>query len=72
MKITTVKYTCDITRKECEPMTETEHSATLSFHFGYGSKLDGEYGEFHLSASAAEEIWALLEAKYPQLKLTRT
>ena len=27
-------------------MTETEHSATLNFDFGYGSKLDGAHGEF--------------------------
>jgi hypothetical protein len=52
-------------------LTETEHSATLSFHFGYGSKLDGAHREFHLGTSAGDELWALLEAKYPQLKLTR-
>ena len=50
-------------------MTDTEHSATLSFHFGYGSNLDGAHGELHLSRTAAEEVWALLSAKYPQLKL---
>jgi hypothetical protein len=66
MKIETI---CDITGKECEAMSDTEHSATLSFRFGYGSKLDGAHGEFHLSRTAAENVWALLNSKYPQLKL---
>ena len=69
MKIETIKYTCDITGQQCEPMGPREHSATLHFSFGYGSKLDGAHGEFHLSAEAAEEVWALLSAKYPKLKL---
>ena len=69
MKIETTRYTCDITGKKCEDMTDNEHSATLTFHFGYGSKLDGAHGEFHLSRVAAEEIWVLLSSKYPQLKL---
>lgn len=50
-------------------MNETEHSATLRFDFGYGSKLDGAHGDFHLSASAAEEVWALLKRHDPQLRL---
>lgn len=52
-------------------MGPREHSATLQFSFGFGSKLDGAHAEFHLSAEAAEEVWALLSAKYPQLKLER-
>ena len=52
-------------------MSETEHSATLMFDFGYGSKFDGTYGEFHLSRLAAEEVWAFLSAKCPQLKLAQ-
>lgn len=69
MKTETVKYVCDITGKESAPMSGTEHSATLHFDFGYGSKLDGAHGEFHLSAAAAEEVWTLLERHYPQLRL---
>ena len=69
MRIETIKYICDITGKECEPMSDAEHCATLSFHFGYGSKLDGAHGEFHLGAAAAEEVWALLQRHYPQLRL---
>lgn len=71
MKIETLKYICDITGQECEPVGPREHSATLQFSFGFGSKLDGAHAEFHLSAEAAEEVWALLSAKYPQLKLER-
>lgn len=71
MKNETIKYICDITGKACEPMNDTEHSATLRFDFGYGSKLDGAHAEFHLSAAAAEEVWAVLSEKYPQLKLER-
>ena len=69
MKIESTRYICDITRKECQDMTDTEHSAALSFHFGYGSNLHGAHGEFHLSRTTAEDVWALLSAKYPQLKL---
>ena len=69
MKTESIRYTCDLTGKPCEPATETEHSATLRFDFGYGSKLDGAHGEFHLSAVAAEEVWALLHSRYPQLRL---
>lgn len=69
MKIETTRYVCDITGKECEPMSETELSATLSLNFGYGSKLDGAHGEFHLGATAAEEVWAMLSKRYPQLQL---
>lgn len=61
MKNETIRYVCDITGKACEPMNETEHAATLTFHFGCGSKLDGAHRESHLSAIAAEEVWALLE-----------
>ncbi len=53
-------------------MNETEHGATLRFDFGYGSKLDSAHGEFHLSAAAAEEVWALLKRHYPQLRLQGT
>jgi len=53
-------------------MSETEHSATLRFDFVYGSNLDGVNGEFHLSAAAAEEVWALLKRHYPQLRLQGT
>ena len=72
MKTETTQYLCDITGKPCEPMSETEHSATLRFDFGYGSKLDGTHGEFHLSATAAEDVWALLKSRYPQLRLRGT
>jgi len=72
MKNESIKYICDITGKECEPMSETEHSATLRFDFGYGSNLDGAHGEFHLSAAAAEEVWALLKRHYLQLRLQGT
>ena len=58
MKTETIQYVCDLTGKPCAPMSETEHSATLRFDFGYGSRLDGAHGEFHLSAIAAEEVWA--------------
>jgi hypothetical protein len=53
MKIESTRHICDITRKECQDMTDTEHSATLSFHFGYGSNLDGAHGELHLRRTAA-------------------
>lgn len=69
MKTQTIRYFCDTTGKECEPMSETEHAATLRFDFGYGSKLDGAHAEFHLSAAAAEQVWALLKSHYPQLRL---
>ena len=69
MKTETVEYVCDITGKQCEPMSESEHSATLSFDFGYGSKLDGTHAEFHFGAAAAEEVWTLLRQRYPQLRL---
>ena len=69
MKIEATRYVCEAIEEECNEMTDTEHSATLSFHFGYGSKLDGAHGEFHLSRTAAEEVWLLLSTKYPQLKL---
>ena len=68
MKTETIEYVCDITGKKCEPMSESEHSATLSFDFGYGSKLDGTHAEIHLGAVAAEEVWALLCERYPQLR----
>lgn len=67
MKTETIQYICDITGQECEPMSPR---ATLHFNFGYGSKHDGAHGEFHLSTEAAEEVWALLSAKYPQLRLS--
>ena len=31
MKIETLKYICDITGQECEPVGPREHSATLQF-----------------------------------------
>lgn len=34
MKIKTVKYLCDITGKECEPMKETE----MNFFFAAGAR----------------------------------
>ena len=68
MKIETTRYTCDITGKKCEDMTDNEHSATLSFHLAMDPS-STVHGEFHLSRVAAEEIWMLLSSKYPQLKL---
>lgn len=65
MKTETIKYICDITGQECEPISASEHSATLRFDFGYGSKLDGAHAEFHLGAAAAEEVWVLLKRHYP-------
>jgi hypothetical protein len=69
MRIETTKYVCNIIGRECELMVDREHSATLRFDFGYGLRLDGAHGEFHLSAAAAEEVWTLLQRHNPQLRL---
>ena len=44
-------------------------SLAMSFSFGYDSNRDGDCGEFHFSAQAAEEIWDFLHKKFPHLKL---
>ena len=57
MKIETVEYTCDLCGKVCNPGTETEQSATIEFHFGYGSKMDSANVNIDLCAKCAEEAF---------------
>ena len=45
--------------------------AKLTLLFGDGSYHDGEMLEIDLSAEAANEVWSLLQSKYPQFRLTQ-
>jgi len=55
------EFTCDVTGKPAV--------AKLTLTFGYGSDHDGEMLESDLSNETANEVLALLQAKYPQFRM---
>jgi hypothetical protein len=55
------EFLCDVTGKP--------GVAKLSLTFGYGSDHDGEMLEADLSNEIANDVLALLQAKYPQFRM---
>ena len=55
------EFTCDVTGKPAV--------AKLTLTFGYGSDHDGEMLESDLSNEIANDVLALLQAKYPQFRM---
>ncbi|MBI4626680.1 MAG: hypothetical protein HY736_26105 [Verrucomicrobia bacterium] len=56
-----VEYLCDVSGKPAV--------ASLTLKFGYPSDHDGQMLEADLGNEVANDILALLQSKYPQLKL---
>jgi hypothetical protein len=56
-----VEYFCDV--------SGTRSVARLTMKFGYPSDHDGQMLDADLGNEAANEILALLQSRYPQLKL---
>ena len=54
------EFICDVTGKPAV--------AKLTLTFGYGSDHDGEMLEADLSNETANDVLALLQAKYPQFR----
>ena len=55
------EFVCDVTGKPAV--------AKLTLTFGYGSDHDGEMLEADLSNEIANDVLALLQAKYPQFRM---
>ena len=55
------EFVCDVTGKPAV--------AKLALTFGYGSDHDGEMLEADLSDEIANDVLALLQAKYPQFRM---
>ena len=55
------EFLCDVTGKPAV--------AKLTLTFGYGSDHDGEMLEADLSNEIANDVLALLQAKYPQFRM---
>ena len=55
------EFLCDVTGKPAV--------AKLTLTFGYGSDHDGEMLDADLSNEVANDVLALLQAKYPQLRM---
>ena len=66
------KITVPETREQAElicDVTGKPAVAKLTLTFGYGSDHDGEMLEADLSNEIANEVLALLQAKYPQFRM---